>query len=226
MPVITVGDITVPDVTGLLLADAIEDIEDLWLDYSATYSYTGTPGTILSQVPTGGTAVTPDPTEGYTVALTVSGIFPLSQMSSEWVSVVRDLDLKRPNPPGGFNAQTSSETQQLLGWSAAVDPQGTPNEKVSGIASYEIWRNGAFRTFVAAPTLSFLDTGLTAYTVYSYTIRAIDVSGNVSMFAAAINPRTLDLTAPTVPTVTATQTGQTTISVALTTASTDSGSGV
>jgi len=221
MPVITVGDVTVPNVTGLDLTAAQAAIDAVYLDHSETYSYTGTPGTVLSQSPLGGVDVSPPAT----VALTVSGIFPLSQRSSIWSWTLADRDFTRPVAPGGFNGQTSSETAILLGWNAATDAApSTPGQYVSGLVSYELYRNGVL---IQSPTgTSFNDTGLTAYTVYTYTIRSVDAAGNKSMFAASIAPRTLDLTPPTTPTITATQTGQTSISVALTVPSTDSGSGV
>jgi len=71
-------------------------------------------------------------------------------------------------------------------------------------------------------TTSYTDTGLSAWTVYSYTVSAYDAaSNNSAQSSPAVTARTLDTTAPSVPTgVTATAQSETSILVSWT-ASTD-----
>ncbi len=143
---------------------------------------------------------------------------------SRLLRVIKDIDATRPNIPTGLQATPTSETAITLSWNAATDGTGLSTEAVSGIAGYRLYRNGTLRVQQAG--LTFGDTGLSAYTVYSYTVSAYDAAGNESFQSPAITPRTLDTTAPTAPTITATSTGTTSISVALTTPSTDTLSGV
>ncbi len=145
---------------------------------------------------------------------------------SRLTRVIRDIDVTRPTTPGSFAASPVSASQINLSWSASTDPQGATNESNTGVAGYRLYRNGSLRT--TTTSLSFSDTGLTEYTQYSYYVTAIDgaTPANESIASAVLTPRTLDATAPTAPVITASATGQSSISVALTTASTDAGSGV
>jgi hypothetical protein len=143
---------------------------------------------------------------------------------SRLTRVVRDIDVTRPTTPAGLAATPVSETAINLSWSAATDPQGAVTEAVTGIAGYKIYRDAVLRATEAG--LTFSDTGLSAYTVYSYRITAYDNAGNESFQSTAITPRTLDTTAPTAPTLSASATSSTVIVVSRTVASTDAGSGV
>ncbi len=53
------------------------------------------------------------------------------------------------------------------------------------MSGYEIYRNGAEVASVNATTYS--DTGLVAETEYSYQVRAVDSSGNVSALSSAVS---------------------------------------
>ena len=218
MPVIVVGDVTVPDVTGMSLAAARAALGALYLTDSTTITrnFAQTNGLILSQNPVGGTDV--DPTTQSVVSLV------LVSRGSSIKRYIRDLDVTRPNTPTGFIGVGSSETSITLAWNPATDPQGAPTEGVSGVATYRVYKNGAFN--VGLPNTSVLLPGLLPYTLYTFQVSAVDAVGNESILSPTISVRTLDTTPPSVPVISATQTGSSTISVALTTASTDSGSGV
>lgn len=92
--------------------------------------------------------------------------------------------------------------------------------------SYVVRRNG---TIIGSPTAnSYGDTGLSASTSYTYTVATVAATGEGPQ-TAGVQGTTLaapDTTAPTAPVITATATGQNTISVALTTPATDAQSGV
>ncbi len=216
MPVIVVGDVTVPDVTGLQLSAARTALNAVYLTDSTslvrTFAYDV--GIVISQSPAGGATLDPN----IPVALTACS------RGSRILRTVKDLDLTRPNTPTGLAGVATAETQINLSWNAATDPQGASGEADSGIAIYKVYQNGAFRT--SLPNTSVSMTGLTAYTFYAFQVSSVDVAGHESVLSSAINVRTLDTTAPTVPTVVATQTGSATISVSLTVPSSDSGSGV
>jgi hypothetical protein len=218
MPVIIVGDVTVPDVTGLSLAAARAALAAVYLTDSTTITrnFAQSNNLILSQSPVGGTDV--DPTTQSVVSLV------LVSRGSSIKRYVRDLDVTRPNTPTGFIGVGNSETQITLAWNPATDPQGVPTEGVSGVATYKVYKNGVFN--VGLPNNSVQLPGLSPYTLYSFQVSSVDGVGNESLLSAAISVRTLDTTAPSVPAISASQASASSLTVALTTPSTDSGSGV
>ncbi|MGZ6997003.1 MAG: OmpL47-type beta-barrel domain-containing protein [Acidimicrobiia bacterium] len=70
----------------------------------------------------------------------------------------------------------TSATTATLSW--------TPSTDDSAVAGYLVRRNGAVVAFTASTT--FADTGLTPSTGYSYDVRAMDNSGNVSPAGTAV----------------------------------------
>lgn len=117
--------------------------------------------------------------------------------------------------PANLAAQAISASAINLTWTARA-----------GATGYRVYRNGAL---IGSPTTnSFSDTGLAASTIYTYTVSTVAATGEGPQ-GAAVQGTTLaepDTTAPTAPVITATATGQNTVSVALTTPATDSQSGV
>ncbi|GAA3141293.1 carbohydrate-binding protein [Nonomuraea salmonea] len=79
-------------------------------------------------------------------------------------------DTSAPSVPGNLRSTGVTNTSVTLAWNASTD-----NVAVTG---YEIYRGG---TLVATVTgTSHTDTGLSANTSYSYTVRARDAAGNRS----------------------------------------------
>ncbi|MGW2832126.1 glycosyl hydrolase family 18 protein [Streptomyces sp. NPDC001286] len=83
-----------------------------------------------------------------------------------------------PSAPGTPTASSVTDTSVKLSWSAATDDKGVKN--------YDVLRDGKVVSTVT--TTSYTDTGLTAGTDYSYTVRARDtadqtgpVSGSVAV---------------------------------------------
>jgi chitodextrinase len=97
-----------------------------------------------------------------------------------------------PSVPTGLSATPVSQTQINLSWSASTDTGG------SGLAGYKIYRGGT--QVGTSTTTSFSDSGLAAGTTYSYKVAAYDVAGNVSAQSSQASAKTLDTTAPSVPT--------------------------
>jgi len=94
-------------------------------------------------------------------------------------------DTTAPSTPTGLVATATSSTAVTLGWTASTD--------AVGVTGYRITRNGTLVATVATP--GYADTGLTASTVYSYGVVAVDAAGNAS--AAA----TVSVTTPAAPLV-------------------------
>jgi hypothetical protein len=102
------------------------------------------------------------------------------------VSNITLADQTAPSAPGALTAPSSTTTTINLSWTASTDNAGG-----TGVAGYKVSRNGTLLTTtpLSSSTLTYVDTGLTAATSYTYTVVAIDGAGNVS------NPATL--TTPT-----------------------------
>lgn len=82
-------------------------------------------------------------------------------------------DAQPPTAPIITSIAAKAATQVDLAWSASTDN--------TGVAGYQIIRNGSALTSVPAATLSFSDTSAAANTTYSYSIRAFDAAGNYSL---------------------------------------------
>jgi endoglucanase len=90
------------------------------------------------------------------------------------------VDTTAPSVPSGLTAGTATASSIPLSWSASTDNVG--------VSGYEVYR-GTTRVGTTAST-SFTDTGLSADTAYSYTVRARDAAGNVSAASTAVTART------------------------------------
>lgn len=102
-------------------------------------------------------------------------------------------DATAPSAPLALVATAASSTQINLSWGAASDNVG--------VAGYRVYRG---TSLVGSPTAaSFSDTGLTAATAYTYTVKAIDAAGNLSVASNAASATTptaaSDTQAPTAP---------------------------
>ncbi|WP_222106387.1 fibronectin type III domain-containing protein [Catellatospora sichuanensis] len=98
-------------------------------------------------------------------------------------------DTTAPSTPTGLASTGLTSSSVSLSWNGSTDNVG--------VTGYEVFRGG---TLVGSPTAtSFTDTGLTASTSYSYTVKARDAAGNRS---AASNTLTVSTSAGTGGTVT------------------------
>ena len=77
-------------------------------------------------------------------------------------------DTTPPSVPAGLTAVAQSSTQILVSWTASTD--------ASGISAYRVYRNGAATAVATVQTTNYTDTGLTAATLYSYTVSAVDAA--------------------------------------------------
>jgi chitodextrinase len=104
-------------------------------------------------------------------------------------------DTTAPSRPTGLVATAVSASRIDLTWIASTDNVG--------VTGYRIFRNGSLLDTVAGNVRTYSNTGLTATTTYSYTVRAVDAAGNVSTAstaASATTPAVPDTIAPTTPT--------------------------
>jgi chitodextrinase len=101
-------------------------------------------------------------------------------------------------------ASGTTQTATNLSWSGATD-----NVAVTG---YDVFRGSTLLGSTSSTTFSVI--GLTASTTYSFSVKAKDAAGNLSLSSNLVSVTTLapvlDTTLPTAPTLTATGTTQTT----------------
>jgi hypothetical protein len=123
-------------------------------------------------------------------------------------------DTQPPSVPANLTVTGTTSTSVSLSWSASTDD-------VSGVTGYQVFRGA---TQVGSPTgLTFTDTGLTASTTYSYTVRAVDATAKVSAASTAVSATTTAVTqdftvspSPSAVAVTRGATASTTVAIART----------
>lgn len=93
-------------------------------------------------------------------------------------------DAAAPSIPTGLVASNITQTGCTLSWTASTD-----NVSVTG---YDVYQGTTLKTSVTATTASV--TGLTAATLYSFSVRAKDAAGNTSASSTAINVTTASAT--------------------------------
>ncbi|EUJ47766.1 glycosyl hydrolase family 18 protein [Paenilisteria rocourtiae] len=91
-------------------------------------------------------------------------------------------DTVAPTAPTNLATATANVTDVAvpLSWTASTDNVG--------VAGYKVYRNGTEVATVSGT--SYTDTGLTASTAYTYTVKAYDVAGNVSSSSATLSVTT------------------------------------
>ncbi len=85
------------------------------------------------------------------------------------------IDTTLPTVPAGLVGSAGSPTLVNLTWNASTDS--------SGIAGYDVARNGTTIGSVGAATTSYTDTTASPSTTYQYSVRARDNAGNASDFS-------------------------------------------
>ncbi len=82
-------------------------------------------------------------------------------------------DTTAPGVPAGVSASVTSSSSVTVSCSASTDDVA--------VTAYDVYRGGALAATVNAPGLSFVDGGRDPSTTYSYTVRARDAQGNISL---------------------------------------------
>lgn len=175
-------------------------------DAGATWS------TLLAATPNDGTqAVTIPNTPGTTNRIMVKGtnhiFFDVSNTNFTITSGVTDTVV--PTAPT-LAASGTTQTATNLSWSGATD-----NVAVTG---YDVYRGTTLLGSTSSTTYAV--SGLTASTTYTFTVKAKDAAGNVSVDSNSVSVTTLapvvDTTAPTAPTLSASGTTPTTTNLSWT----------
>ncbi|MFD0024304.1 glycoside hydrolase family 6 protein [Streptomyces sp. NPDC058382] len=128
----------------------------------------------------------------------LTGALPNSPLAGHWFSaqfqeLVRnayppldgnpgggDDDTQAPTAPTGVTVTARTSGSVSLSWTASSDD--------TAVSGYDVFRAGV--KVGSTTTTSYTDTGLTATTAYSYTVKAKDAAGNVSAASAAVSATT------------------------------------
>ncbi|HEV3192406.1 MAG TPA: carbohydrate-binding protein, partial [Polyangiaceae bacterium] len=129
---------------------------------------------------------------------TVSAVDPTGNTSAQSgvLAASTAADTTAPSVPTGLVKTSVTSSSITLGWNASTDSD-------SLVAGYNIYRGGTEIPVGTLTSTSFTDTGLAANTSYSYTVSAVDPTGNVSAQSSALSAATAavaDTTPPSVPT--------------------------
>ncbi len=102
-------------------------------------------------------------------------------------------DTQAPSTPTGLTASDITDTSVELFWTASTDNVG--------VTAYDVYQGNAIITTVTGTSASI--TGLTADTLYQFSVRAKDAAGNESEASNTVSVTTtgdVDTQAPTAPT--------------------------
>ncbi|HEU5271049.1 MAG TPA: Ig-like domain-containing protein, partial [Jatrophihabitans sp.] len=100
--------------------------------------------------------------------------------SSTPVSVTVPADTTPPSAPGPLSSSNVTANSVTLSWTAATDDRA--------VGGYQIVRDGTVVGSTGDTT--YTDTGLTPSTSYSYTVHAVDATGNVGPDTAPLSVTT------------------------------------
>ncbi|GAA1721680.1 hypothetical protein GCM10009745_83310 [Kribbella yunnanensis] len=89
-------------------------------------------------------------------------------------------DTTPPSTPTGLAATGTTSSSVSLAWNASTDNVG--------VTGYVVYRNGT--EVATSPGTTFTDTGRTASTSYTYTVKARDAAGNLSAASNAVTATT------------------------------------
>lgn len=106
-----------------------------------------------------------------------------------------------PDRPRNLVAAAVSASQIDLDWDAVCTDPGDDDDEgdCRPAALYYIYRDGGASPIDSVSTPGYSDANLAAFTVYSYRVSAVNVSGLEGEKSAGASARTFDGTAPTAP---------------------------
>jgi hypothetical protein len=104
---------------------------------------------------------------------------------SAWSPWTGPADVTAPTAPTGVTATATGETTVDVAWAASTDDRSAQSALL-----YRVYRDGTLAGTTVAGATSFNDSGLTGGTTYSYTVSAVDESGNESAQSTAASATT------------------------------------
>jgi PQQ-dependent dehydrogenase (s-GDH family) len=105
--------------------------------------------------------------------------------------IITTPDTQAPTAPAGLSSSNLTAVSVTLNWNASTDN--------TGVAGYDVYRNGIKINALPVASTAYNVTGLTTATAYSFFVRALDSSGNTSSNSNTINITTVDNITPSAP---------------------------
>jgi chitodextrinase len=119
-------------------------------------------------------------TLGTTYTYTVSAQDAAGNSSAQSTALSVTIDTVAPTVPTGLSSSNVTSNSVTLNWTASTDNLG--------VRGYKVYRDGAL---IASPTgATYVDTGLTSETTYSYAVAAEDSAGNMSAQSGVVSVTT------------------------------------
>ena len=147
-------------------------------------AYTSAPGTVKAN-----DSVTVRVTSAAGLGSSTRAILTVGGIDGDFIVTTRSAaDNQPPSVPVNVTASVSSDNVINLTWGAATDNMD--------VMAYQVYRNGQLVTSLRGVT-SFTDPGLSAATVYGYSVAACDAAGNCSAQSATASATTRAATTST-----------------------------
>ena len=161
--------------------DVLIDNEDPSTSYTVNLSYNGfTPsGTVHTWTLANNATTITSGTQASAGSVTV-GPYSLTVLQVPGTGGTGSGDTTPPTAPTNLAVTGTTAASVSLSWSASTDNVG--------VVAYDVYRNGT-KVGTASGT-TYTDTGLTAGTAYTYTVRARDGAGNVSAASSGVTATT------------------------------------
>jgi hypothetical protein len=155
----------------------------------ATVTFGGTAATNVNVTSsTSISATTPAHAAGAVTVVVTNPDGQSGTLASGFTYTLPPPDTQPPTAPSNVTAAPASATQINLAWTASTDNVGVTGYRV------ERCQGAGCSNFAQIATLAgttFNNTGLTASTSYSYRVRAIDATGNLSLYSNTASATTL-----------------------------------
>lgn len=172
-------ELTTNQAYSLLLTSICSDADSNPITFSVVS------GTLPAGLTFNGTTktVAGTPTAVETQAVTFRASDGITSTDASITFRVLNADTTAPTTVGQPTASNTTANATTLTWTAVSD-QTVANARTSGLAGYRVYRDGSLRADVGN-VLTYTDSGLSASTAYSFTVRPYDAAGNVGADSTA-----------------------------------------
>jgi chitodextrinase len=179
--------VTIPNTAGTQNRIMIKGTNHIFFDVSNT-NFTITTGTTTDTTAPSTSTLTASTAYSFTVrAKDAAGNLSVTSNTVNVTTLAATTtDTTVPSTPT-LSASGTTQTSTNLSWTASTDNVG--------VTGYNVYRGTTLLTTVTGTT--YTATGLTASTAYSFTVRAKDAAGNLSVTSNTVNVTTLAATSVT-----------------------------